>query len=332
MNRVDFYTLDGTKPVGRRWMSWTLRAAALYNLIWGAFVVVFPDALFRWAGAEPPNYPQLWQCIGMIVGVYGLGYGIAANDPIRHWPIVLVGFLGKIFGPIGFLQAGLTGAFPWKMGWTILTNDLIWWVPFALILRESYRTHVEEPPATRNPAEIVQLLSEARTQTGMSLAEFAEESRVLVVFLRHMGCTFCRETLGDLARERESIEMSGTQIVLVHMSPDRTAERFLARYGMADVERISDPQRQLYRAFGLRRGALSQVFGWRVWLRGFDAGILHGHGVGKLQGDGFQMPGVFLMTDGQLVRSFRHLNASDRPDYAKISQCGPGAKAEDRRP
>ncbi|MBK9169333.1 MAG: AhpC/TSA family protein [Bryobacterales bacterium] len=218
------------------------------------------------------------------------------------------------------------------MGWTIVTNDLIWWIPFALILRESYRAHVTEPPPTQNPAEIVELLSDAKTQTGISLAELAEESRLLVVFLRHMGCTFCRETLGDLARDREAIEMSGTQIVLVHMSPEETAGKFFARYGLADVERISDPQRKLYRAFGLRRGAFSQLFGWRIWLRGFDAGILHGHGVGKLQGDGFQMPGVFLLTDGQLVRSFRHLSASDRPRYAKLTQCGPESRGDRLKP
>ena len=40
---------------------------------------------------EFPRYPQIWQCVGMIVGVYGVGYLVAASDPLRHWPIVLVG-------------------------------------------------------------------------------------------------------------------------------------------------------------------------------------------------------------------------------------------------
>ena len=111
-----------------------LRAAAVYNLAWGAVVVLFPLAPFRWAGMDPPNYPELWQCIGMIVGVYGVGYWIAATDPRRHWPIVLVGLLGKIFGPIGFVSAAARGTLPWVAGWTIVTNDLIWWFPFLSIL------------------------------------------------------------------------------------------------------------------------------------------------------------------------------------------------------
>jgi small multidrug resistance pump len=125
-----------------RWMTVTLIAAAIYNLAWGAFTILFPNALFDWLGADRPNYPGIWQCVGMIVGVYGIGYALAARDPARHWPIVLVGLLGKLFGPIGFIdQALIKNAFPVGFGWTILTNDLIWWLPFALILRHAYRVN-----------------------------------------------------------------------------------------------------------------------------------------------------------------------------------------------
>jgi hypothetical protein len=115
-------------------MFWALRAAAVYNIVFGTAVVLFPMVFFQVAGLPEPNYPEIWQCVGMIVGVYGVGYWIAAGDPMRHWPIVLVGFLGKVFGPIGFLQAAAQGRFPWVFGWINVTNDLIWWIPFALIL------------------------------------------------------------------------------------------------------------------------------------------------------------------------------------------------------
>ena len=77
----------------------------------------------------------------MIVGVYGVGYLIAARDPARHWPIVLVGLLGKVFGPIGFAVALAKGVFPPLFAVTILTNDLIWWIPFALILMHARQYH-----------------------------------------------------------------------------------------------------------------------------------------------------------------------------------------------
>lgn len=117
-----------------RWMRQVLWAAAAYNIAWGTFVVLFPTRPFEWIGLTPPNFPCLVQCIGMIVGVYGVGYAIAATNPIHHWPLVLVGLLGKLFGPIGFVWAASQRELPWLAGLTIVTNDLIWWLPFSLIL------------------------------------------------------------------------------------------------------------------------------------------------------------------------------------------------------
>lgn len=116
-----------------------LIAAGTYNIVWGLLVVLFPLAPFAWARIDPPNYPELWQCIGMLVGLYGVAYLFAAADPTRNWPIVMVGLLGKALGPIGFVRAALAGRLPWVAGWTILTNDVIWWAPFAWILWKTYR-------------------------------------------------------------------------------------------------------------------------------------------------------------------------------------------------
>lgn len=118
-------------------MKRTLQLAAVYNLLWGAWVVVFPNAFFEWAGMELPTHPVIWQGMGMVIGVYGLGYWWASYDPVRHWPIVAVGFLGKIFGPLGFVFNYLQDAVPAAFGYTLLTNDLIWWVPFLIILNKA---------------------------------------------------------------------------------------------------------------------------------------------------------------------------------------------------
>jgi hypothetical protein len=111
-----------------------LTAAGIYNILWGMAVIVVPHAMFDVMDMERMRYPEIWQCVGMIVGVYGVGYLMAASDPLRHWPIVLVGLLGKVLGPIGFAMALMKGVFPPEFGITILTNDLVWWVPFGLIL------------------------------------------------------------------------------------------------------------------------------------------------------------------------------------------------------
>ena len=100
--------------------------------------------MFDLVGMEQPRYPELWQCIGMIVGVCGVGYIIAAFDAARHWPIVLVGFLGKLFGPIGMAMAVLRQTLPLSFGVANITNDLIWLIPFALVLRHAWQRHTSK--------------------------------------------------------------------------------------------------------------------------------------------------------------------------------------------
>ena len=109
-------------------------AAAVYNLVWGTLIVLFPRQPFLWAGMEAPNYPELWQCIGMMVAVYAVGYAYVAADPLRYAPLALVGLLGKIFGPVGWVWAWSNGRLPAVSGLTILTNDVGWWpffIPFV---------------------------------------------------------------------------------------------------------------------------------------------------------------------------------------------------------
>lgn len=319
---------EGTDP--KPWMGWVLVAAGIYNLAWGAAVIAAPTALFRWAEMELPRYPQIWQCVGMIVGVYGVGYLIAARDPHRHWPIVLVGLLGKLFGPAGFLSAAVTGALPWKWGVTILTNDLIWWVPFTLILLSAWR-------AAGRAGEVLQVDTSAddecvseenrpsRTllsQRGASIATLSDQAPVLVVFVRHAGCTFCRESLTQLAQVRRSVEQAGVTLALVHMSPPMDGTRLMNRYGLGDLHRFSDPQRSLYREFGLQRATLNHLFGPAIWMPAVRA-LADGHGIGLPAGDVFQKHGAFLVHRSQVLRSFLPESAADQADFLQLA-CGAG--------
>ena len=121
-----------------RFMATTMRLAAIYNILWGAWVVLFPNHFFDLVGMERLNQPMVWQGMGMVIGVYGLGYWWSASNPMRHWPIIAVGAFGKIFGPLGFLMNYAQGKVPFAFVYTLITNDFIWWVPFGLIL---WRVH-----------------------------------------------------------------------------------------------------------------------------------------------------------------------------------------------
>lgn len=312
-------------------MTRVLLAAALYNIAWGLFAIAAPTAIFRWAGFEPmPLYPELWQCIGMIVGVYGLGFWIAASNPFRHWPIILVGLLGKVFGPIGFAYAVWQGRLPAAFGLTILTNDLIWWAPFLAILWNAARVNQSTSQAFFVPAPGRSLnpLTRKVSQLGSTLAELSRRQPVLVVFLRHSGCTFCREALSDIAEHRTSIEEQGATIALVHMGQSEPVD-LLNKYSLNDLHCFRDPNCVLYDAFGLQLGGFRALFGIKVWWRGFWAWI-SGHGIGPLEGNGFRMPGVFLIQRGKVLRAFKHLTAADRPDYVELATAPPPGDEDDQ--
>ena len=170
----------------------------------------------------------------------------------------------------------------------------------------------------QNLQNVVQALEAAVTKSGARLATLSEISPLLLVFLRHAGCPFCREALSDLARARGVIEATGTRIVMVHMGDSAAMGSLTERYRLDGVDSICDRDQRLYRAFGLKRGRLWQLFGPKVVRRALREGVLFQHGIGIPSADSLQMPGLFLIGDCEIVRRFRHRTASDRPDYVRI--------------
>lgn len=74
----------------------------------------------------------------MVVGLYGIIYFEVARVPERGWLLAAVGLIGKILGPIGLAQLIWSGAWPRSTIVLCLTNDVIWWIPFALYLYDAW--------------------------------------------------------------------------------------------------------------------------------------------------------------------------------------------------
>jgi hypothetical protein len=122
----------------RRLHRLTFCLAGLYNIVWGLYSAVRPQWLFLYAGMPPQNYPQIFACLAMVVGLYGILYLDVACRPEQGWLIAAVGLLGKVLGPLGLAQLILTHQWPPAALALCLTNDFIWWVPFALYLHDSW--------------------------------------------------------------------------------------------------------------------------------------------------------------------------------------------------
>ena len=107
--------------------------AGCYNLAFGLWAAIWPHAFFELFSIPPPRYPGIWACLGMVVGVYGLLYWHAAWKLDTAWPIIAVGLVGKVLGPIGMVVS-FGDDWPRRLGMICVYNDLIWWLPFGLFL------------------------------------------------------------------------------------------------------------------------------------------------------------------------------------------------------
>ena len=122
----------------RRWHRAVFRAAGAYNIVWGLYSALDPQWLFRFSGLPLQNHPQIFACLGMVVGLYGIIYFEVARAPERGWLLAAVGLLGKLLGPIGLAQLIWSGAWPPSTVVLCLTTDLVWWVPFSLYLYDAW--------------------------------------------------------------------------------------------------------------------------------------------------------------------------------------------------
>lgn len=162
------------------------------------------------------------------------------------------------------------------------------------------------------------LLSGYTSQSGQSLAALVAEQPVFLVFLRHFGCTFCREAVAEISEKRQQIEAQGAPLAFVHLGTEEKAQWFFKPYGLLDVPRFSDPQGNLYEAFGLTRAELRQYLNFESITRMLSA-ALKGHFAFYPAGDIQRMPGVFLLDHGEIRKAFRHQLVSDRPDYLALA-------------
>lgn len=168
--------------------------------------------------------------------------------------------------------------------------------------------------------DLAMILNSIKTESGLNLLSLTAESPVLLVFLRHFGCSFCRKTISDIAELNPELRSRGVRPVFVHLGTPEIAKAHFNFYKIPQVERINDPQAAIYQcpAFGLSRSSpwltLVNPFVLAGWLKG----AIFKHGIGTIQGDGHQMPGIFLLKGAKIERRFVHRQISDEPPYRKL--------------
>lgn len=167
-----------------------------------------------------------------------------------------------------------------------------------------------------------EVLRDIKVGDNTTLLDLSHEKTVLLVFLRHFGCIFCRQALKDIKAKQEEFRQNNTEVIFVHMSDMDKANKYFSEFGLSGVRSISDPETKIYANFGLVKGSFTQLYGLSVWAKGIQASRQEGISFSSKQiGDSFQMPGIFIIYKGEFQYSYYHRKISDKPDYSQIVSC-----------
>ncbi|WP_068467950.1 SelL-related redox protein [Candidatus Protochlamydia phocaeensis] len=278
-------------------------------------ILLIIACLFFWAASYRLSNEPTWDyaLLFLLTGSCSL---IIAIDPKRLWPLLICTNLFLIGVIIKLLfDANQPLIAPENAFWILI--GCIWLILYSFYLYHSYQIYLHDIGrhfAFETADEAIRytiISSEKKT-----LMELSNQTPLLIVFLRYIGCPFCRQTLRHMMRQREALEKRGYQIIFIHMDNEQEAKSFFKRYGLEDFLTISDPDRHLYYAFGLERHTLLQLFHPYVgkeWIKS-----LWTNGSGAIHSDPFQMPGMFVLYKGRITYFYRPDYVSEQPDYQDL--------------
>jgi len=307
--------MSTTTPLPR-WVPLILIGAFFYYAVAGIAAMILPVTTFTAIGLPPPSPTWVVRLAGLITALFGLGFLLAATAPLTHWSFIVLGFAAQVAVPLFFLLSIVSGSIPVAAGGLVILSDGLWAVLLGLVLRRLYTAAFGTLPT--EPVELRRGLSLPVSGSAETLDELSNHQPILLVCLRHSGCTFCRETLARVQRLRPEIERRGMKIVLASHADLPGVEAIAGRYGLGDAPIVSDPERLLYRALELRRGSPREVLGLTEFRRALLGGLLFRHGVAMPTGDPFQLAGTFVIHRGKVVAAHRPKTAGEAPDLTKL--------------
>jgi hypothetical protein len=149
-----------------------------------------------------------------------------------------------------------------------------------------------------------------------TLRDQLDERVTLLVFLRHFGCMFCRETLTDIRAAAEA-DADYPDVLFFFQGSATEGRAFLRRY-WPGVRAVADSELEFYELFGVRRASFLEALGPSVVLGARKRAMQKGHENGPRSGDIWRMPGIFLVEGEEILWSHQPAHAADHPDFTRI--------------
>jgi peroxiredoxin len=146
---------------------------------------------------------------------------------------------------------------------------------------------------------------------SVQLSDFWRDKPLALVFLRHLGCTFCQQQLAWLKQDYPRFQSAGAEVVCIAEGDAKVGKAYAILYDLPFPLLLSDSDLGIYREYGLLRGSAIDLLKPSLLLRGLKS-FLQGHIQTKLEGDPGQLGGAFVIDRSGTVRYlYRSKDASD---------------------
>jgi peroxiredoxin len=143
------------------------------------------------------------------------------------------------------------------------------------------------------------------------LSTYWRERPLVVVFLRHLACTFCQQQLAWLRRDHEKFKSAGVDIVCIAQGDAKVGKAYAILYDLRFPLLLCGDDLSAYRRYGLMLGTSLQLLHPRLLYRGLVS-FLQGFVQTKVEGKGSQLGGGFVIDTGGYIRYlYRSRDASD---------------------
>jgi len=117
------------------WMRYLLRFAGTYNVLAGLCMILFYHEGYKLLGVPKPVLILPVQVMGILVGLFGVGYHLVASDPVPNRHLLTLGFWSKALSSLVALRCVALGQLPWGFVPVLFFSDIIYLPPFYLIMR-----------------------------------------------------------------------------------------------------------------------------------------------------------------------------------------------------
>ena len=170
-------------------------------------------------------------------------------------------------------------------------------------------------------AALAQVTVQDETGAAVSFKGLWAERTVVLAFVRHLGCIFCRQQVAGLSKRVPEIERRGGTLVVVAPSKSEHIAGFRESTGYKGALLV-DPTLRAFKTAGLVRGRGSTYHPLAV-LKGVWAMAQGFRQVGR-QGDIVQQGGTFVLGPGDRVRyEWRYRYAGHHPDLDEVVEAIP---------